>query len=538
MTPSSQPTGPWAAGPHRLHPLSFVFILVSHLRQWLIPVVAIMAVGRKADHVLSISIVVAVCMLIGVLLQTWRFRYQLNESELSIDEGLWIRTHRTIPRTRIQHVSQHRNFLHRLFGVTELHLESASGRKPEAVMRVLGLAQAQALEAVLRGATHTPYAAALTGNGSANAVPDHPVTPSVLHQLALPELVRLGLISNRGMVVVACLFALLSKHKEMAREVASFTRPAEHWLRQSVSNEIQLHHWGTLIGLGLLAMLAALVLLRTLSVALAIHRYHGFQLSRDGDRLSAEHGLGTRTTTATRLGRLQRWQLDESWLHRRLHRCRLSATVIGSTRDQPNAGFEKQRSSVHFSELAPIGTWPQSLALLRHCLPALDWNALQWVPLHHAAARRLGGQALWMLPSLMVLLWLATLDTDFAGYLPWASGLSFLLLAAVVAYQMAWSRFAAYAVSGDLLLYRSGVWHRRWVLVNTHRMQSVRVVSTGMDRRLGLRRLQADSQGGSRAHFALDIPYLPATVADNLCQAIWQRIQVEDMDVEHGGTAV
>jgi putative membrane protein len=55
-----------------------------------------------------------------------------------------------VPFRRIHNVTLHRNVLHRFFGVAEVRLESAGGVKPEAEMRVLRLADAQALEALVR----------------------------------------------------------------------------------------------------------------------------------------------------------------------------------------------------------------------------------------------------------------------------------------------------------------------------------------------------------------------------------------------------
>ena len=93
-----------------------------------------------------------------------------------------------------------------------------------------------------------------------------------------------------------------------------------------------------------------------------------------------------------------------------------------------------------------------------------------------------------------------------------------------MAYTYAWARSAAYAVEGDVLLYRSGLWHKRWVIVAGSRLHSLRLHSSMLDRRMGVVHFQADAQGGSRKHRALDIPFMPQAAAQALRFAVWKRI--------------
>src|SRR3546814_6259338 len=66
----------------------------------------------------------------------------------------------------------------------------------------------------------------------------------------------------------------------------------------------------------LAALLAFAVLLRVLSVALALLQYWGFRLEEHGRRLTVERGLLTRLRTSAPRRRIQSWTLRESVLHR------------------------------------------------------------------------------------------------------------------------------------------------------------------------------------------------------------------------------
>src|SRR5690606_12444744 len=103
----------------------------------------------------------------------------------------------------------HQNLLHRLFSVAEVRLESASGGKAEARMQVLRLDEALALERLIRRRGE------VAADAAANAA--QPADGRLLLALPTYEVLRLGLISNRGMVVVAGAFALFWQFAPDAR---------------------------------------------------------------------------------------------------------------------------------------------------------------------------------------------------------------------------------------------------------------------------------------------------------------------------------
>src|SRR3546814_19234413 len=67
----------------------------------------------------------------------------------------------------------------------------------------------------------------------------------------------------------------------------------------------------------LAALLAFAVLLRVLSVAMALLQYWGFRLEEHGRRLTVESGLLTRLRPSAPRRRLQSWTLRETVLPRR-----------------------------------------------------------------------------------------------------------------------------------------------------------------------------------------------------------------------------
>ncbi|WP_310385751.1 PH domain-containing protein [Roseateles sp.] len=503
----------------RLHPASWLFGIAGLLKQMLLPLIAVLVLGQKDSQWVLWALPAMLALTLRSVLQARAFRYEVSAGELLVREGVLDRSLRHIPVARIQNITQRQEFLHRLLGVTELRLESAAGGKPEAVMKVLSLAAAAQLEALLRGGAQT-----LESTGD---------SPRLLHAMPMREVLLLGLSSNRGKLMVAAGFGFVMQSQTLRSQLLQWSKGPVDALSRSFSADLQNQAWLHLTALSLGLLLLGLVLLQLLSAAMALLKFHNFKLEQHGERLLSTAGLTTQTRAAVRLPRLQRWELSSSWLQRRLNRCQLSVTVAGQG-DSGNDGAEK---FARFKELAPLATPPQAHALLRLCLPQLDWPALIWQPLAEAGLRRrLLGQALGLVP-----LWLTGVAANWilGAPLPWPVWLvgSALLMAAVLLHARAWQRFGAYALSGDLLLYRSGVFTQRWVIVSCPKLQSLRLFSTGLDRRFGLQRLQADTQGGNGQARALDIACLPAGETAALRASLWRGLLTAPLNSSGPGSA-
>jgi membrane protein YdbS with pleckstrin-like domain len=79
------------------------------------------------------------------------FRYSIVAGELVVQHGLIFRQHRTIPIGRIQNIDMVQNPLHRWFDVGEVRIETASGKEPEAIMRVLAVPELRRLQSNVFG---------------------------------------------------------------------------------------------------------------------------------------------------------------------------------------------------------------------------------------------------------------------------------------------------------------------------------------------------------------------------------------------------
>ena len=159
---------------HYLHPLSVLFEIAKTIRSNLIPTVAALLSARSGGWMgYSIGTAILSIGLIVALVRYFTFRYRIEDRSLVIHQGLWGRLNRTVPLDRIQNIDLSQNLFHRFLEVGEVRIETASGTEPEAIMRVLSIAQVEQLrdrvakQRALGGATHGPAnLGTVTGTGT------------------------------------------------------------------------------------------------------------------------------------------------------------------------------------------------------------------------------------------------------------------------------------------------------------------------------------------------------------------------------------
>lgn len=487
-----------AAPERRLHPLSWLFVLIKQLKQFIVPLIALFFFGRGSSND-SVSNELWPLIGVGVLAlssvwQYFTYRYRVDSDRLVIRSGLLHRSLRQIPFARIHNVAVHQSLLHRIFGVAEVRLESAGGEKPEAEMRVLKLSDALTLESLLR-----KRAAAATDAATSETAGEQ---GELLLHLPPAEVLRLGLISNRGLIVVGGAAAASSQFSP--RLIPNlFERVGETLFGYAGS-----HHFGpaeyVLAGLSL--VVGFVVLMRLFSILLALLQYFGFRLEQHGRRLTVERGLLTRLRTSVSRRRIQAWTLQEGLVHRLLKRrtLQIDTAVAGKQNDQRGMG-----------ELAPVATPTACDALLQRLLPRAQWPLADWAPLHPQAWWRL-----WLPGIVFGLVVFTALSWRFGAW--GLLGLLWLPWAAVAARQHA--RRAGYAVNDELIAVRAGWWSRHWRFAEIDKLQALRLTRSPLDRRFGMATVHLDTAGASALAPPLRIRYLPQAEATILYRRLAREV--------------
>ncbi len=322
-------------------------------------------------------------------------------------------------------------------------------------------------------------------------------------KLPVKELVVFGLISNRGMVVVAAALGLVS-------QTGLFNRDFGGWFERQIESGSGIPDPGIgdklfLIPLFVLAAIVVLlVLMRVLSVTWAIFKLYGFTLTRRGDDLRTVYGLLTRVSATIPRRRIQLLSMRVSRLHRMLRRASVQVETAGGSGGGEGSD-EVQGPITERLWLAPLIRRDRVPGLLSEVLPDLDTGDVDWQPISPRARRRILRKGLVLLTLLGAV--------SFAAFGAW--GLVWLPLGVWLLWNHArrWVATAAYALTDDSVIFRSGWWGQSTTVVRFGKIQVLELSETPFDRRNRMASVKVDTAGASRVGHRIAIPYLEADIA-------------------------
>ena len=438
---------PWSG----LHPASLLVNLVPRawatLRSLWGPILLAFITGRQAygQEIVDVFLVVTffVLAIANTLIHFLTLRFRVAEGRLEIRSGLLNRQVRVISADRIQNLEMVRNVFHRMSGLVEVRIETASGSEVEGMLSALAEEHARGLISALEEA-----------RGESRAT-EEPVPAEVVLTNTWSELLWFGATDVRfGGTVVVLGFAL------------------EGILGRMVDPEDVRRTSGLLAGLGGLALIVAVVsgtwLVRTVT---AVVQHYRFRLARSERALVAERGLLTTLRSELTLSKVQLVTVLEPWLRRLAG----FSSVVIETAAAREGGDGTQRSSalvphVAETELAPV---------LGSALPLRDLDpatvALQ--PPHPRALIRATAAGL---SQTGILAAVATW-----WFWPWGA-LALILLPLSMLVARLDHRYQGWAVTDDLIVSRRGWWTRQTWWLARAKLQSTEVTQGPILRRYGL----------------------------------------------------
>ena len=485
----------------RLHPLSWFFSAAQAAKGFLVPMLFFLfASGGEAYELWAAVFIIPVAL--SAVVRYMVFRYRLEGEELVIRDGILTRTERHIPYARIQNIDLVQNPLHRLLNVALVRVETASGQKPEAVIRVLSLDAVEEMRArVFEGRTTVDPADAGSASG-------------IILQLPAGELAKLGIVSNKGLVIVGAALGVLWQQSNWwsPGQETIFDRylgAAPEWLEGLADRPPLL----SMILLTLLAALGAVLLLRLFSVAWFLIQLYGFTLKQQEEDLQAEYGLFNKISRNIPTPRIQILITTESPLHRWLGRQSVELRTVGGGGDDLDIGLEGAAPKARSQWLAPMIATDRVAELVTQVLPEVDIDRVEWEPLAPRAWRRIFKR------GLVVVALLTVPVTLMVGM--WAAVFIVPAIAAAYAHARLTIKHTGYSLTPWGVVFKSGWWDRTMKIVRYTKIQTVSQGETPFDRRNGMASVRVDTAGAEKVGYTIDIPYLERDVAADIAHRLY-----------------
>ncbi len=501
-------------GERRMHPAWILAKGIAELKNFL-PAFIALGVGLRAWAVPAAFAIVL--LELGVLTLRWRTtRYAVAGGSLRLRSGVFNRSERVVPASRISALDTTRGIVQRAFGLVSLEVQTAGGGK-EAELRLdaLSTEEAERLRAALghdrAASAAAPAAGAIpdleaatsdapsTLDQDAGGVPGPagtavrpPVWPdatgeaddaSVVYAITGRELVIAALTGPQITLVAVVVVSLFTQFEELL----------PRGLKDRAGDVVTGADAVTVFVLVVIALLLA----AALAVVGTVLAFAEFTVRRDDRRLRVRRGLLTERTGTIPLDRVHGVRIVEGLVRRPLGYATVQVEVAGY-----RGGSDTMRT------LVPLVRRGELPALLARILPELTWpDAELEGPPARARRRYWVVPVLWALvPAAAAVIWLPD-AWKVAGILP-------VLVAAAIG-DGRW-RGAGWHLGTDTIAVRSQLLARTTLLALPRRAQLVAARSNPFQRRAGLAAF--DVVLATKRHGI--VRHLDAATADGLQRAV------------------
>ncbi|NUO03497.1 MAG: PH domain-containing protein, partial [Saprospiraceae bacterium] len=300
---------PFYFEPTRQSPLAILIILVKLIRALigqLWPVLVVIFLGRSNDNsnrnlvILWLMVGVGIFSMARAFLIFFRTRFYVQDDEFILEKGGFTRRRLSIPLDKIQTITFQQTFLHRLFDLVSIDMDTSGGKGSEVSINAFNRKKANELrDYLLLWKKENPAPAS-----EENQVILEKTPHKTLLQLGFGDLMRIGLSQNH-----------LRSAGILIGLVFSFAGDIQPILGQStyvyLKEELGLSFdffWAIAIWLVVFFLIVSVFA----TLILTIVRFYGLRFVQTGDGFRLEAGLFTRREQAAYLPKIQflRWSAN------------------------------------------------------------------------------------------------------------------------------------------------------------------------------------------------------------------------------------
>ncbi|MFP7478575.1 PH domain-containing protein [Terribacillus saccharophilus] len=394
----------------RMHPISIVLRMLKLIKDAIVPLaIAFIALLRDMTKMFwwspfaLIGVILIVSGLFGFL-YWYRFTYRMEEDELRIESGVFIRKKRYISRHRIHSVNTSANILHRLFGLVKLEVQTAGGGKEaEGMIPAISKLEAEEIQQFVK----RKETSALQGDTENAPIREERTS----YRLSFRRLLAAAATSGGTGVIFGFLFAITQQADEVVNiNIYSFVYD---WLLQQS------------LLLSIIFVIGSLALTWMVAMVGTILKYCFFEISKQGNELFIRRGLLEKREMTIPLHRVQALKIEENIFRQPFGLLAVSAEIAGGAADTDKNSFstvlfpllKKSELAGFLDELLPEFTVqpsyrkPPKRALLRYLfLPSIISVLITGVLIYY-----FGGYGLLALPLVVLTIVFSSLSYLDAG---------------------------------------------------------------------------------------------------------------------------
>lgn len=497
----------------RLNKYSPLFIALYVIIKSIIPMAIGMYTYAKTDMSNWLFIGIAVFILLFAVLQYWFYHYWLKDDKIEIKEGILFKKNRKVPYTRIQNVNVSQNPLERFFKVATLQLESASGGKPEAVMRVVDLSVVEEIKHLVKNSNNTAQVVDNIAEDSQKITEDSDTDK--LLELSVKDVVKYGIISQKGMLYGAIVFGFLAQYQSFFAGLLSYLN-----LFYKIPDFTQITLSEGFIYVSIVGSVI-FIFLQLMSILWALMKFYDFKIEKHDDRLQANMGLMSKVAATIPLKKIQLYRISENPIHKYFKARTISIETAG--------GVNTDKSGIVMRWLAPYISTNKVKEFMYEVEPKIKLGSVDWQLLPKRAWKRVFKRSLFTLAFFSaIIIAIASLPQIEIKYFAWVAMV--LMIPVIFLYAKNYVKKTAYFINDDIICFKSGVWFGKQSFVKISKIQTVEVLESPFDRRNKMATLEIDTAGSNPLLHHVRIPYLELEDAYKMRNFIQEKLKVVDFD--------
>ncbi|MEX2586090.1 MAG: PH domain-containing protein [Balneolaceae bacterium] len=440
----------------RQHPVASVTRVIDLIRGNLITILAVMifGAGGGGPSFLWMFGGMLILLLIAGVAGWWRFHFRVEDGELQIHYGIFVRKRLFLTRDRIQVIDISSGLVQRLFGLVKVEIKTAGSTSREAFISAVERTEAEEFLHLLRPDP-------VSGETEGERHPEEPL------QYSLPLKELLVAASTSGSFGIA--FSLIATVFSQVEPLLDESRVYD-WFLAVLPGEAD--------GFFILSMLLVFVVFAwVVSFAGTLLRFGGFRLSAHSDELLIEQGVIEKKRITVPFNRIQAIRIVEGIFRQPFG----YATVYV---ESAGYGEQKEAGSV---VLMPLIRVDRIDSFLKQTLPEYSGQFPSLQPPRRALVRYIfrstvllagiTGGVQWLLNA-GSWIWLSTLAGGFWGWLRYQD--------------------TAAGTDSSRMVIRSRILARTTGLVQKRRIQSLTIQASWFQRRRALATLRLSVASGDQ----------------------------------------
>src|SRR5690625_3187045 len=301
------------AKPQRLNPAAIYFNLIKVIKETIFGLGAgfIFTIKQSLFYSLMFLLIFLVVTIVTSVLSWLRYTYRVEDNELRIEQGVFIRKKRYVPINRIHKIDFTANVVHRIFGLVKIQIDTASTSGDEVSLSAVTVKKGEQLKEALKK----------RAEDLEDAVDDEEVQVEVpTEKITWKRLFITGTTSGGAGLILAFILLIFSQASDIIPE--NIYESTFEWI---VSLSVFF-----IVGLAI----TGLLLLWFLGIAGTMIRYGNFQISQLENGLFIKRGLLETKELTIPYDRIQAIGIEQSILRQPLKFVSIVAVVAGGSADK------------------------------------------------------------------------------------------------------------------------------------------------------------------------------------------------------------